>query len=203
MQNNKITHLFFDLSEVIIRGLVGIDDALGELLGRKSEKLLHTFGGEDLIALCKNDITEDEYLKNIITNENWDCSLKELKKIIRNNFHVVMGNMDEIIEELSGKYTLILLSDHAREWIEYIEEYHRFLSNFSMRMYSFETGHLKDETHNFQKLLTDLNISSDSCLFIDDNKENITVANQCGIKGILFKDQDQLINELREFGVVI
>ena len=111
--------------------------------------------------------------------------------------------MDETIAQLSDKYTLILLSDHAREWIEYIEEYHRFLTKFSARMYSFETGHLKNVTHNFQKLLTDLNILSGSCLFIDDRKENIAVADQCGIKGILFKDQDQLIGELREFGVVI
>jgi len=198
-----ITHLIFDLSEVIIRGLVGIDDALGELLGIKSDTLLHTFGGGDLEALCKNEIAEDDYLKKIITKEKWHCSLIELKKIIRNNFHVMIGNMNELIEKLSGKYTLVLLSDHAREWIEYIEEYHRFLHNFAVRMYSFETGHLKSETYNFQKLLTDLNISSDSCLFIDDNKENIAVANRCGIKGILFKDQDQLINALRESGVVI
>jgi putative hydrolase of the HAD superfamily len=198
-----ITHLIFDLSEVLIRGLVGIDAAFGELLGIKSDTLLHTFGGDDLEALCKNEIAEDDYLNKIITKEKWHCSPKELKKIIRNNFHLIIGNMDEIIEELSGKYTLILLSDHAREWIEYIEEYHRFLKNFSFRLYSFETCHLKNEMHNFQTLLTDLNISSESCLFIDDNKENIAVANQCGILGIVFKDQDQLINELREFGVVI
>ena len=73
-----ITHLIFDLSEVLIRGLVGIDDALGEILGIKSDRLLHKFGGNDLRALCKNDITEDEYLKNIITKEKWNCSLKEL-----------------------------------------------------------------------------------------------------------------------------
>jgi len=198
-----ITHLIFDLSEVLIRGLVGIDDALRELVGIQYDTLLHTFGGEDLEALCKNDITEDDYLKIIISKEKWHCSLKELKKIIRNNFHIIIGNMDEVIEKLSEKYTLILLSDHAQEWVEYIEEYHGFLKNISFRLYSFETSHLKSETHNFQKLLTDLNISSESCLFIDDNKENIGVADQCGIKGIVFKNQDQLINELRKFGVVI
>ncbi|HHE39975.1 MAG TPA: hypothetical protein ENL10_00540, partial [Candidatus Cloacimonetes bacterium] len=95
-----------------------------------------------------------------------------------------------------------LLSDHAREWVEYIEEYHRFLAHFSARMYSFKTGHLKNETHNFEILLADLNISSDSCLFIDDNKENIAVATKYGIKGILFKDQGQLIRELATFGIV-
>jgi len=197
-----ITHLIFDLSEVLIRGLVGIEDTLGELLGKPSGNLLHKFGGENLRALCKNEINEDEYLKSIIAREKWYCSLPELKKVIRDNFRTIIGNMDEIIAKLSNKYTLILLSDHAREWVEYIEEYHRFLAHFSARMYSFKTGHLKNETHNFEILLADLNISSDSCLFIDDNKENIAVATKYGIKSILFKDQGQLIRELATFGIV-
>ena len=200
---NKITHLIFDLSEVLIRGLVGIDDKLCELLGMQCDNLLNKFGGEHLRALCKNEITEEKYLKSIIAKEKWNCSTKELKKIIRNNFHNIIREMDELVAELSKGYLLILLSDHAREWIEYIEEYHGFLTCFSKRIYSFQTGHLKNDMHNFQKLLIDLNISSDSCLFIDDRKKNIDVAHRCGIKGIVFKDHDQLISELASFGVVL
>lgn len=198
-----ITHLIFDLSEVLIRGLVGIDDKLGELLGIKSDNLLIKFGGENLRELCKNEITENDYLRNIITTEKWNCSLKELKQIIRNNFHHVIGEMDELISELSKRYSLILLSDHAKEWINYIEGYHKFLKYFSYRNYSFKTGHLKYEIHNFKILLNDLNIPSDSCLFIDDRKENIETAQHCGITGIVFKDQEQLIKESDRYGVFL
>ncbi len=198
-----ITHLIFDLSEVLIRGLVGIDNEIGELIGKQSDNLLRRFGGENLRALCKNEITENDYLRNIITTEKWNCSLKELKQIIRNNFHHVIGEMDELVAELLKRYSLILLSDHAKEWINYIEEYHDFIHLFSNKIYSFDTGHLKNEIHNFEILLNDLNITSSSCLFIDDRKENIETAQHCGIKGIVFKDQYQLISELARYGVFL
>ncbi|OPX26385.1 MAG: hypothetical protein B1H05_02385 [Candidatus Cloacimonas sp. 4484_140] len=198
-----ITHIIFDLSEVLIRGLVGIDNEVGKLIGNQSDNLLRKFGGEDLRALCRNEIIEDDYLKKIITKEKWSCSPDELKRVIRNNFHHIIGEMDELVAELSKKYSLILLSDHAKEWINYIEGYHDFLNHFSYRKYSFDTGHLKYEIHNFKILLNDLNIPSSSCLFIDDRKENIETAQQCGIKGILFKDQDQLIKELARYGVFL
>ena len=198
-----ITHLIFDLSEVLISGLVGIDNEVGELIGSQSDNLLKKFGGENLRALCRNEITEDDYLKNIITKEQWSCSPDELKQIIRNNFHNIIEGMDDLIAELSKKYSLILLSDHAQEWINYIEGYHGFMHHFSNKIYSFDTGHLKYEIHNFKILLNDLNISSSSCLFIDDRKENIETAQHCGIKGILFKDQDQLISELIRYGILL
>jgi len=198
-----ITHLIFDLSEVLIRGLVGIDNEIGELIGKQSDNLLRKFGGEDLRALCKNEITENDYLRNIITTEKWNCSLKELKQIIRNNFHQVIGEMDELVAELSKRYSLILVSDHAKEWINYIEEYHDFIHHFSNKIYSFDTGHLKNEIHNFEILLNDLNIPSTSCLFIDDRKENIETAQHCGIKGIVFKDRYQLIGELARCGIIL
>lgn len=198
-----ITHLIFDLAEVLIKGLVGIDNEVGKLIGSQSDNLLEKFGGENLRALCRNEITEDDYLKNIITKEKWNCSLNELKQIIRNNFHHIIVEMDDLVAELSKRYSLILLSDHAKEWIDYIEGYHEFLKYFSHRIYSFKTGHLKSEIHNFRKLLTDLDISSDSCLFIDDKKENVEMAQHCGIKGILFKDQEQLISELARYGVFL
>jgi len=74
---NKISHLIFDLSEVLIRGLVGIDDKLCELLGMQCDNLLNKFGGEYLRALCKNEITEEKYLKSIIAKEKWNCSTKD------------------------------------------------------------------------------------------------------------------------------
>ena len=198
-----ITHLIFDLSEVLIRGLIGIENTLGELLGMQSDNLLHSFGGKDLRALCKNEITEDEYLKRIIAREKWHCSLQELKKIIRDNFHTIIGNMDEIILKLSENYTLILLSDHAQEWVKYIEEYHTFLQHFSYKSYSFQTGNIKDDMQSFLKLLSDLDVDPEVCIFIDDRKENVETAERCGIKGIVFTDRKQLVAELKNFGIIV
>ena len=199
----RITHLIFDLSEVLIKGLVGIDNEVGKMIGSQSDSLLKKFGGENLRSLCRNEITEVDYLKNIITKEKWNCSPNGLKQVIRNNFHHIIGEMDEFVAELSKRYSLILLSDHAKEWINYIEGYHDFLNHFSYRKYSFDTGHLKYEIHNFKILLNDLNIPSSSCLFIDDREENIETAQHCSIKGILFKNQEQLIKEFARYGVFL
>ncbi|MBN2017864.1 MAG: HAD-IA family hydrolase [Candidatus Cloacimonetes bacterium] len=197
----KITHIIFDLSEVLVSGLVGIEEEISSLTGVPQDQILRKFGGNNLILLCKNKMTENEYLNRLIKRENWSCSKKQLATIIRNNFHHIFDCMDDLIVKLSEEYTCILLSDHAREWIEYIEEYHEFLKMFKYRLYSFMTGHIKDEEHNFQKILNDLHINAQNCIFIDDSESNISTAKKCGIHSILFQGHEKLVSDLARLGI--
>jgi putative hydrolase of the HAD superfamily len=101
------------------------------------------------------------------------------------------------------KHDLALLSDHAREWIEYIEGVHSFLGVFKARYYSFEIGTLKRDPASFDYVLGKLGIDAVDCLFIDDNARNIGVANTLGINGILFKNAVQLELALPEHGIMV
>jgi len=101
-----------------------------------------------------------------------------------------------ILTELASRYELVLLSDHAREWIAYIEPVHPFLKIFKHTFYSYNLGRLKKDPETFSEVLDAMSFPSRSCLFIDDNPVNVAVARSVGILSIRFVNAEQLTTEL-------
>jgi FMN phosphatase YigB (HAD superfamily) len=96
---------------------------------------------------------------------------------------------------------LALLSDHAREWVEFILPQHPFLECFSHQFFSYELRHTKRERITFLTVLYKLGRQAGECVFVDDLATNIEVARSVGLHGIQFKDVQQLTAELRGLGL--
>jgi hypothetical protein len=94
-------------------------------------------GGNILVDLCCGEITEDEYLSQVMGASGWAIPTNLLKEIIRKNFHHRIEGMISLVKSLYKQFALVLVSDHAREWIEYIEKIQVFLSLFRRKVYSF------------------------------------------------------------------
>ena len=194
-----ITTIIFDLSEVLIAGLIGIEEELAPLVNLSEGDFLKSLRTDSFSQLMKGKISEDEYLEDVFKKNNWKADKEIFKKVIRKNFHNEVEGMIELVEKLSKKYRLILLSDHAKEWIEYIDKIHPFLNLFDKRYYSFQSGEIKREKRSFELLLKENSLSPAECLFIDDGPTNILVAKEMGLKAIHFENVSQLGKELKSF----
>ncbi len=104
----------------------------------------------------------------------------------------------EIIEQLKGKYQLILLSDHVKEWMQYIEQINHDIDLFDKKIFSYEIGSVKPDKQTFKTVLNRVQIIADETLFVDDHEINIKRAEEEGIHGIIFKNAEQLKQELIE-----
>ena len=93
-------------------------------------------------------------------------------------------------------YKLAILSNHAKEFIDYCEEKFDFHKLFDARVYSYEIGISKPDPSSFRAVLKKLDTTSDTCLFIDDSPHNIKIAKELGFQTILFADSGELRNEL-------
>jgi hypothetical protein len=96
----------------------------------------------------RENISEDTYLQQIRANEQWDIQPETLKTVIRNNFHQEIEGTVPVLMNLSTKYDLVLLSEHARKWVSYIKTIHPFLGVFEQRFFD-----------NYSNILDDRNIS--------------------------------------------
>lgn len=188
--------IIFDLSEVLIYGLVGVEKNLTAVLPIPETEILKCFGGDGLQRICRGEITEDDYLHQILTLQSWKISAEDLKKSIRDNFHLEVEGTRSILEHLAKKYEVVLLSDHAREWIAYIQSIHPFLGGFKRTFFSYELGTTKKNPQTFRKILEQMSCPANECWLIDDSAENISVAASVGINGIQFKNAEQLQEEL-------
>ncbi len=202
MDTDTIQYVIFDLSEVLIHGLVRFEEGIAREIGVTAQTSAAAFGGPHLRALLEGSISEDRYLEEVIAKNAWTIAPDRLKALLRQNFNATLPETIEIARQLSHSYRLALLSDHAREWAAYIVSTHGFLDGlFVSKLFSYEIGSTKREPRTFHILLDRLSAAPVQCLFIDDNPWNAEVARSIGIDSIRFLDAEQLRGELLERGI--
>lgn len=195
-----IKNIIFDLSEVIIFGYHGVENIIEQNTNISSEEFLKRRKEVENIFLdtMRGKYTEDEYIELLIENTNWNVNKEIIKKYIRQNLDRKIEGTIDIVEKLKVKYNLILLSDHIKEWVEYILSTNKELEIFKHKYFSYEYGMLKNDEGTFKYILEKEKILPLETIFIDDNKDNIKMANREGVQGILFENAKQLENELKK-----
>ena len=189
-----IKNIIFDLSEVIISGYHGVEKLLREQFGIPEQdfKEQKQLKNELFLDLMRGILSEEEYLEELLKGTNWNISLKQLKTAIRQNLNQPVPGTMEIVRKLKDNYQLILLSDHTREWMEYIEENNKDLKIFDKKIFSYDIGTVKSDKQTFKIVLKQAGIVADETLFIDDYEKNVKNAEAVGIHGIVFENAEQL-----------
>ncbi len=201
-----IKNMIFDLSEVIISGYHGTEELIEKKYKITAKEFLaqREIYNDLFLETMRGKGTEKAYFEELVKGTNWKMTLEELKSIIRENLDRQIEGTMEIIQKLKGKYQLILLSDHIKEWADYIVETNQSLQIFDYIFFSYELGKLKSDAGTFQFVLEKLKINPSETIFIDDYQKNIDMAKAQGIHGILFQNAKQLQAELKEkYGIEI
>ena len=197
-----INTIIFDLGEVYINGLKGVEYLLEKELGIRAEEIYPHTQGPDLIAFFYGEITEVEYWKRVISKTGWKISVERLKELVRLNFTEVDGTED-IIKSLKKRgYRLGLLSDHGKEWIGHCKDKFGFHKLFHSTLFSFEIAMIKVQKKGFKILIDKMNVLPENCLFIDDNPKNLVPAKEIGMRTILFNDVKKLEKELKDINLL-
>lgn len=98
-----------------------------------------------------------------------------------------------MLEELSQRYRLALLSNINPLHLEYIEsECQAIFQLFEHCFFSYQLGTRKPELEIFNLVLDRMNFIPIETLFIDDSPPNIEAATSLGIKAILVKEPSKL-----------
>lgn len=198
-----ITTLIFDLGEVILKGLRGVDHLLEPLLNLNPECIWEQLKGPELDAFFHSKISEEEYWLKTAQKNKWNIRVDQLKEIIRKNFQEIHGTR-EILEKLKQKgYKLGLLSIHGKEWIDYCDRKYDYHKLFHSTCYSFEVGVSKPDPKAYLHILERLQANPKECLFIDDKEENLKAARELGLQTILFQNAEQLKKDLAALSIRI
>ena len=198
----QISTIIFDLSEVFIAGLIGVEEHLTDRLQMPAVEVLSAFRCELLDELCCGVISEDAYLSHLLQRHGWAITEDELKALIRQNFHRKVPGMDAVLSVLLGHYHLVLLSDNAFEWVSYIEQVHPFLTTFDARFFSYQIGQIKRDSSTFIKVLSAIGRSAEECVFVDDNPANVSAATSAGLQATVFFDSGQLLKYFRTLSLI-
>jgi len=79
---------------------------------------------------------------------------------------------------------------------------YEFLTLFDGAIFSYQVKLVKPDPEIYKTLLTRYNLQADECIFIDDLEPNIHGAQSVGIDGILCKDHDYVLEELKKRRII-
>lgn len=147
-------------------------------------------------------ISTTEYLKKIAK----DMKIKEFKKFKENWIKLRLKalkkdfGVEKIIIGLKKDYIVGTLTNitplHHK-----IRLKKKVYKHFKIKLISCKERIRKPEIKFYKLLLNKTKLKPEEILFIDDEKEYLKPAKKLGMKIILFKNSNQLINDLKKFGV--
>jgi 2-haloacid dehalogenase len=115
---------------------------------------------------------------------------------------VIKGTFD-IFEALkkSKNYNYYALTNWSAETWPIAVDTFPFLKTFEGVVVSGEVKMRKPFDPIYNHILDKFNLDPKTCIFIDDNIDNIATANRLGIHGIHFQSSEQLAKELKKLGI--
>jgi len=206
MVNNKsIKVIFFDIGGVLLR--------------LHPEKMVKKISSITDVAfdIVKNSFPEeahDAYERGQMTDYDWyqSCknSLPTKNGLTENQFwaawSMLLGNETDVLDiliRLKSFYKIWLLSNtNSRHIKNEVERNYKFPNLVDGAIYSYDVGCRKPEKKIYQLACEAAKEAPESCVFIDDLKDNITGANQVGLHGIHYKNTLELKEELKVLNIL-
>ena len=107
-------------------------------------------------------------------------------------------NNTKILEALSKRYNIYILSNINKDICEYIMENFEFRNKIQGGIYSFKKHISKPDKRIFESLINAYSINPEETVYIDDKEKNIATANELGFRGIQCKLEDNLEELLKK-----
>lgn len=200
-----IKAVIFDFIDVLVDG--GLREAYRHFekeLGMSAEEATNkVIGSEYMIKSMKGELTYNEFVEEIARDLGVDVSLVKKMGDFMLETTQLKPEVMEVVKRLHGKYKLAILSDHLLGRFELMVERFDLEKYFDLIYNSAKLGTIKAEREAFKMMVKELNVKPEECVFIDDRKVNIEVADSLGFKTIHYVKGTDLKKELREHGVDI
>ena len=194
----SIRAVLFDLGGVIVRTEYQAPrQHLAERLGMEYDDLVK--------IVFDSDSGYQASIGAIPPEAHWDWVIKRLKRPaselegIRHEFFagdIIDRTLLDFLRSLRGKYKTGLISNAWGDLREYILR-EKIEDAFDHMIISAEVGAVKPEAKIYQTALEQVGVKPKEMVFVDDFAVNIEGCEKIGIKGILFKDPDTTIRQLK------
>lgn len=204
-----INTIFLDIGMV----LVGLDyepilTAFSDLNGLPANEITHRLSNHSgILDYEKGLLTTEEFVQQVTQLLGVDISLEAFEEIWSSAL-VVDGEgfngllSSELFQQLKQNHRVIALSNTNEMQFGYLSRAHPLINEFDDYVLSYQVGHLKPDPEIYRVALQKSGASPEESLLVDDLVENIQGAERVGIKGLVFKGENRLRENLEELGIL-
>jgi epoxide hydrolase-like predicted phosphatase len=197
--------IIFDLGGVVINVTMDkIFDYWAKETGYNANYIKQIFESEDIFhRFERGEISPTDYKENISRNFGLEINEDKFYNVWNDIFHDLDPRIEDLLDNLKSKFRLVVLTNtneiHGNKWKN---KYQSILKYFEKIFCSYEIHSRKPEKKAYKIVINYLNMEPKFILFLDDRIKNIKVASFLGLKGILVKSTEQMINSLNKLGLI-
>ena len=197
-----ITHLFFDLGNVLVglrsgEKLKALAQRQGESVKTFCEKI---WSHERAHDYERGSHTCDEYFALLAEDLDLGHAQQELQDAFCDIFYPLPDRV-AVARQLADHYPLALISNTCASHIRHLESTFEFFPLFQHRIYSHEVGCRKPHPDIYKKALKDAGAIPETSLFIDDLAENLETPAKAGWRTLHLPPGTDLEKELLTFQI--
>ena len=205
VKNKSIKVIFFDIGGVLLR-----------IHPEKMIEKISTITDIpfDIVENSFPEEAHDAYERGQMTDHDWyqSCknSLPDRNSLTENQFwaawSMLLGDETDVVDiliRLKRSFKIWLLSNtNSRHIKNEIEDNYVFPNMVNGAVYSYDVGCRKPEKKIYQFACEAAKVDPESCVFIDDLKDNIIGAKRAGLNGIHYRNTNDLLNELKRYNII-
>lgn len=201
--DGEIDTVVFDIGNVLTdfawdKFLVfkGYDDKMVERIAKA------TVYSDDWVEYDKGNLTNEEIIARFVEND------PEIRSEIEDSFKNIDGiilKREKTIPWIralkAAGYKVLYLSNFSKQALEGCPDAMAFLDETDGGILSFREHVVKPDPAIYNLLVSRYNLTPSKTVFIDDTPVNIEAAQNLGWKGIIYRDYNQVVDELASLGV--
>lgn len=147
-----------------------------------------------------SNISPEQFL-DFLAKESGKSSEKVKEEIL--GTFVLNEEVNELMKRLKKRYKIGLLSNFISDWIKILFRKFNIEEIFDAMIISTDHKMIKPDPKMYQLIAEMLKVKPREAVFIDDRECNVLSAEKAGMKGILFKNPQDLKEKLKEINIKI
>ena len=197
-----IRNIIFDFGGVILKHPASVTENIIAKIFSISPEEAATIWKREKASLMKGQISSEQFIEKIKNELHFDSSTSELLKLWSELYvkeaQGINADVLSLVDTLKQTYKVYLFTDTIDVHDAY-NSTRNIYEKFTKVFKSYEEGVAKTEGEKaFIYLFKKIQAKPEECVLIDDLEENIQRAQACGIKGILYKNFDDLQQQLAQ-----
>lgn len=148
-------------------------------------------------------LNDEEILNGFIRN---DPSVEKELRRVYTDLHGIVTRLDYAIpwiRDLKQKgYRVLVLSNFSEKGWKENQDALDFMEYVDGGIISYRERLIKPDPAIYRLLLDRYGLKAEECVFLDDTADNVKAAEDMGMSGIVFKNREQALGELKKLGIV-
>lgn len=193
-----IKAIIFDMVGVLLMEKGDICEIASNTIGVDSEELREMFV-KNIDKLFRKEMTSEQFFDLVKKRFKLSEDIGAVWEKAHVNYREVNEDLMEAIAKMKKNYKVGIISN-THSLVTRIRK-NTFARYFDFTVFSSDVGFAKPDKEIFKIALEKALAKPEECVFVDDQEENLEAAKELGFNTILFKNNEQLLKELKDLGV--